>query len=93
MKVQSGMKAIRINGTEILTGKQHYALLRKFQKRENLTDNQIDAMFDEDKIEFGQVFLIKGQLEFSTDNTRQTIYKNLYDVAAMRNTYFDEDSE
>ncbi len=80
MSYNVGKKAIRINGTEILQGIRHINILVGYMSRENLTDDQVDAMIDSGKIEFGCVFITSTGLEFSEDEVRKDVYTSLSEI-------------
>jgi len=73
------MKAIRIDKDETIFAKRHIDALLTYQNREKLTDDEIDAMLEAGKIEFGQVFLKGKEMtqEFSDDKQRTSLYKRL----------------
>lgn len=73
------MNAVRFDKKEVITGKTHIDIVFEYMKRENLTDDEMDAMIDADRLEFGSAFLNnKMELEFSTDKTRTEVYDSLF---------------
>jgi hypothetical protein len=78
------MNAIRIDGEETIRSPvdRHLLLLREYQRREKLTDDQIDLMFDQGRIEFGGMAWNSRErkLYFWADETRARVYTSLGSV-------------
>lgn len=74
------MKAIRVDGKEVLHGKHHVDILFEWIEREGLTEDQADEAIEAGRIEFGAVYLDpkSNKLEWSIDKTRTEVYKNTY---------------
>lgn len=82
--------AVKIDGVHYHDGKRHIDILKEYQKREELTDDEIDAMIDEGRIEFGSVLLSKEGMKFSVDETRNSVYSSMdqiYWVAGKWNAF------
>ena len=79
-------KAIRVNGTEVLSagaGEWHFEILVRYQKREGLTDEQLDEMIEEGRLEFGHTYLDlpSKSLLFRSDEGRNFYYDSKAKVA------------
>ena len=74
------MKAIRIDGKEVLHGDRHVDLLFQWMEREGLTVDQTDEAIEAGRIEFGAVHLDpkSNKLEWSVDICRNEVYKSVY---------------
>lgn len=74
------MNAIRIKGDEVIKGADwHIDLLLQYQKREALSDCQIDAMIEAKDIEFGGVWWDSrsNQFVFMNNETKGDLYSSL----------------
>jgi hypothetical protein len=69
--------AIRINGEAVRIGRRHIDLVREFQQENGFSDDDVDAMIQQGRIEFGSCFLVAGKMEFGTDKTRQSVYSSI----------------
>lgn len=74
------MKAIRIDGKEILHGKHHVDIFFEWMEREGLTEDQANEALESGRIEFGGVYhdFNTNKLEWSVDKTRSEVYKSTY---------------
>ncbi len=91
-------KAIRIDNKEVITvvsGDYHLEAILEYQAREGLTDDQMDDMLDQGRIEFGSVWMpyrdgVRQPWEFCKAETKTLMYdamSTIYSYTAEPDSY------
>lgn len=72
------MKAIRIDKEQVIHGSTHINLVLKFMEVNGMTEDAMDKMIEDGRVEFGSVFLnTSDALEWEGDTARNNIYKSV----------------
>ncbi len=82
--------AIRIDKQEVISnGNCHLDLMRAYQTREGLTDDQLDALIDEGRLEFGDTYWNSQEkkLCWMGDEVKDEFYTSVADVVSNARDY------
>lgn len=83
-KVTSSVPAIRIDGEYCVYGERHIDLLTKWQKERDFSDEEIDSLIEDGKIEFGCGFAYSDRpFQFYPDKTRISVYSSIDEMISI----------